>query len=137
MKRIIFTKNSALILVVCSIVCLLFEPIGYYKLYLNTYSIKWREIIFLLGGIIVIISLKYYLTNIPESLTKWLYFMPIAFLFKASAQLIYKVYPNVYVILVLYSIATIFFILSLFAGIIAYKKKATGSGLDMGQDNDL
>lgn len=125
MKKINFTKKTIFILIVGSIICLLIDPIGYNNIYLNPSDITWKRIIFRLVGILILLSAKPYFPDKPESLRKWLYFMAIAFFLKVLGQLVFKIYMNTSVILLFYIGATIFFLLSLLASLIAYKNLET------------
>jgi len=120
-KKINITKRSASVLIVSTVICLILEPVGYYQLYLNSFHSKWGGIIFSSACIVVILSAKSYLPNRPGSLEKWLHFMAIAFCSKVLGQLSFKIYANTLILLLFYSGATIFFLLSLSAAIVTYK----------------
>jgi hypothetical protein len=127
MKKIHFTKKTIFILIVGSIICLFIEPIGYKNIYLNPLDITWKRIIFRLVGILILLSAKPYFPDKPESLRKWLYFMATAFFLKILGQLVFKIYMNSSVILLLYIAATIFFLLALLESIRAYRNLSTST----------
>jgi heme A synthase len=117
----VHTKKGITILVVSTLLCLLIEPIGYYRLYLGSIDSGWGGIVFSLVCIVIIISAKSYFPHKPESLRKWLYLMAAAFFLKILGKLIFKVYANTSVVLIFYGVATLLFALSLLAAIVAYK----------------
>jgi hypothetical protein len=121
MKKIEFTKKTIFILIASTVICLFIEPIGYYNLYLKSFSSKWNGIIFSLACIAIILFAKPSFPDKPVSLKKWLYFMSAAFLFKTLGQLLIKIYINTSIILILYVCATILFISSLITVIVAFK----------------
>ena len=126
-KKINLTRRNVLVLVVCSIICLFLEPIGYHSIYVNPLEVKWGGIVFTLSCILVLLGGKSYFADQPSSLTKWLYFMIIAFLLKAFGQLAFRVLQYISIILPLYIGATIFFLLALLESIRAYRNLPTST----------
>jgi heme A synthase len=121
MEKMTFTRKGIAILVVSTLLCLLIEPIGYYRLYSGSFDSGWGGVVFSLVCIVIIISAKSYFPHKPESLRKWLYFMGGAFFLKILGKLIFRVHANTSVVLPFYGVATLFFVLSLLAAIVAYK----------------
>jgi heme A synthase len=116
-----FTKRGVIVLVFSTLLCLVSETIGCFRVYSGTIDRGWKGIIFALVGIVIMISAKSYLPHKPESLKRWLYLLATAFSLKILGELVFKASASRSVFLLFCGLATLFIILSLLAAIAAYK----------------
>jgi len=121
-------KKHILILFISTLICLVLQLMSYFEIFSNSRDGSWSAFAFSLICIVVLISTRHFFPKRPHWLRKWHYLVTIAFSLEVIGEFLSQMKIDEPFGILLHNGSTLFFGLSLFASLLAYKSIEESSG---------
>ena len=121
-------KKHILILFISTLICLVLQLMSYCQIFSNPRDGSWSAFAFSLICIVVLISTRRFFPKRPHWLRKWHYLVTIAFSLEVIGEFLSQMKIDEPFGIFLHNGSTVFFGLSLFASLMAYKSIEQSSG---------